>query len=81
MEVGDLFAPNLWYLQPGSRWDLPNIAFAHAGPVPTIMGGGDSSTWVGGSAWDNQIGAWDDTLTYDITSRSNFKITLFNENK
>ena len=47
--------------------DLPNIAFAHAGAVPTIMGGGDSSSWVGGGTWDDQIGAWDSTLTYDIT--------------
>ena len=47
--------------------DLPDIAFAHAGAVPTIMGGGDSSSWVGGGTWDDQIGAWDSTLTYDIT--------------
>ena len=25
-EVGDLCAPNCWYLQPRSRWDLYNIA-------------------------------------------------------
>ena len=47
--------------------DLPNVSYIHAGAVPTIMGGGDSTTWTGGSSWDDSIGQWDENTTFDIT--------------
>lgn len=47
--------------------DLPEVAFIHQGVSPTVSVGGDSPTWISGTAWDENIGSWDDTNTYDPT--------------
>jgi len=47
--------------------DLPNLAFISSGVAPTIMLGGDSPSWIGGTDWDENIGPWDSALTYDLT--------------
>lgn len=47
--------------------DLPNVAFIHQGVAPTVAVGGSSPSWIGGTSWDQNIGAWDDSNTYDPT--------------
>ncbi len=47
--------------------DLPDLAFISSGVAPTVMAGGDSPTWQGGTDWDTNIGPWDDAPTSDQT--------------
>ena len=55
--------------------DLPNVSFIHQGVSPTITFGGDSPTWAGGSAWDDNLGPWDDSATYDPTRANPIMVT------
>tara|TARA_R110000782_G_scaffold212442_1_gene300472 strand:- start:851 stop:2419 length:1569 start_codon:yes stop_codon:yes gene_type:complete len=47
--------------------DLPEVAFIHQGVAPTVAVGGDSPSWISGTAWDENIGSWDEANTYDPT--------------
>ena len=47
--------------------DLPEVAFIHQGVAPTVAVGGDSPSWISGTAWDENIGSWDEDNTYDPT--------------